>query len=245
MPKVTQEYIEQKKKLIVEAAARVCDKKAVCSITMQDVIDESGLSQGGIYRFYQNIDDILIDVLKWTATFSLVDSNHFTENFKKEIEELRSKKGKSQKFQRRKCIYDFIVQICNAFTFVLEKYQYPFFFIHFGFLDMILNYPERAKYIFSNASNPFSFRDCAKFIISELEIEVKDKIIEPRMPLDSIIEFLRTSFLGINQSTLVDEHYKKNIKEEKKYSADFKTRFKLIEKSCCYLLGLEEFEESK
>ena len=81
MPKVTQEYINQKKNLIVQSAAICCDKKAVCSVTMQDVIDESGLSQGGIYRFYQNIDDILVDVLKWVSSIPIYDKNKVINNF--------------------------------------------------------------------------------------------------------------------------------------------------------------------
>ena len=91
MPKVTQEYINQKKNLIVQSAAICCDKKAVCSVTMQDVIDESGLSQGGIYRFYQNIDDILVDVLKWVSSIPIYDKNKVINNF---IEKISP--GKSQ-----------------------------------------------------------------------------------------------------------------------------------------------------
>ncbi len=49
MPKVTQEYIENKKKFIADAAYRVCLRKPVEMVTMMDVIEETGLSQGGIY----------------------------------------------------------------------------------------------------------------------------------------------------------------------------------------------------
>ena len=58
MPKVTQEYIDNKKKFIVDAAYQVCLRKPVEMVTMMDVIEETGLSQGGIYRFYKDLDDI-------------------------------------------------------------------------------------------------------------------------------------------------------------------------------------------
>ena len=58
MPKVTEEYIENKKKRIIEAAYALCLRKTVSTVTMQDIINETGLSQGGIYRFYHDIDEI-------------------------------------------------------------------------------------------------------------------------------------------------------------------------------------------
>ena len=63
MPKVTQEYIENKKRMIVEATYELCREKTVSTVTMQDIINRTGLSQGGIYRFYKDIDEILGDML--------------------------------------------------------------------------------------------------------------------------------------------------------------------------------------
>ena len=51
MPKVTEEYINNKKNLIIRAAYDLCIRKTVSTVTMQDIINETGLSQGGIYRF--------------------------------------------------------------------------------------------------------------------------------------------------------------------------------------------------
>ena len=58
MPKVTEEYINNKKNLIIRAAYDLCIRKTVSTVTMQDIINETGLSQGGIYRFYKDIDEI-------------------------------------------------------------------------------------------------------------------------------------------------------------------------------------------
>ena len=63
MARVTEAYYDRKKKEITDAALRVCNRKTVSSMTMQDVINETGLSQGAIYRYYQNIDELLADLL--------------------------------------------------------------------------------------------------------------------------------------------------------------------------------------
>ena len=57
MPKVSDEYFEKKKQLIVDAAYKVCLRKPVEMVTMMDVIEETGLSQGGIYRFYKEAEE--------------------------------------------------------------------------------------------------------------------------------------------------------------------------------------------
>lgn len=64
MPKVTEEYIINKKKMITDAAYELCLQKTVSTVTMQDIIDKTGLSQGGIYRFYKDLDDILADMIR-------------------------------------------------------------------------------------------------------------------------------------------------------------------------------------
>ena len=42
MPKVSDEYFENKKNEIVDAAFRVCSKKPITSVVMKDIIDETG-----------------------------------------------------------------------------------------------------------------------------------------------------------------------------------------------------------
>ena len=51
MPKVTQEYFDNKRKMIVEACYQVCLRKPVEMVTISDVIAETGLSQGGIRHY--------------------------------------------------------------------------------------------------------------------------------------------------------------------------------------------------
>ncbi len=43
MPKVSEEYIENKKKYIVDCTYKVCLRKPVEMVTMTDLIEETGL----------------------------------------------------------------------------------------------------------------------------------------------------------------------------------------------------------
>lgn len=63
MPKVSHEYVLEKKNSILKAAIEVCKVKPLYDITMRDIIKASGVSQGGIYRYYSDLDEILIEVI--------------------------------------------------------------------------------------------------------------------------------------------------------------------------------------
>ena len=63
MPKVSDEYIANKRKEIVDAAFRVCTKKPINSVEMKDIIEEAGFSHGVIYRYYKDLDEVLTDLV--------------------------------------------------------------------------------------------------------------------------------------------------------------------------------------
>ena len=63
MPKVKPEHAERKKAEIVDAAKRVCSKKPVYEVAMRDIVMESGMSQGGVYKYFANIDEVFVAIL--------------------------------------------------------------------------------------------------------------------------------------------------------------------------------------
>ena len=63
MPKVKDEYLQDKREQILDAAHRVCMRKPVYSITMRDIIAETGWSQGAIYRYFKNVHLILFELM--------------------------------------------------------------------------------------------------------------------------------------------------------------------------------------
>ena len=63
MPKVNKKYFEEKENQIVDAAIRVCKTKPAYEITMRDVVRECDISQGGIYNYFSDIDEIFSAIL--------------------------------------------------------------------------------------------------------------------------------------------------------------------------------------
>lgn len=79
MPKVNEAYIIQKKQDILDATFRICMKKPLYHVTMNDVIKETGMCQGGIYRYYANFHDIL---------FALIERESQYDDFRKNVDDL-------------------------------------------------------------------------------------------------------------------------------------------------------------
>lgn len=54
----------EKRQLIIEKSFHVFRKKGFVLVTMQDIIDECGISRGGLYKYFANTSDIFIELLK-------------------------------------------------------------------------------------------------------------------------------------------------------------------------------------
>ncbi len=54
----------QKREAILESAKVVFSKKGLIDATMQDIIEECGISRGGIYLYFQSVDAIFLEVLQ-------------------------------------------------------------------------------------------------------------------------------------------------------------------------------------
>ncbi|MCC3374705.1 TetR/AcrR family transcriptional regulator [Cohnella sp. REN36] len=57
-PKVTEEHRESKRQEIVEAALRVFIRQGYLATTMKDVVEESGLSRGGVYLYFSSTEEM-------------------------------------------------------------------------------------------------------------------------------------------------------------------------------------------
>jgi len=63
-PIVSEEHREERKLAILHAAKEVFIRKGFHAATIQDIIDESGISRGGVYTYFQNTEDIFIELLR-------------------------------------------------------------------------------------------------------------------------------------------------------------------------------------
>ena len=149
MSRVSKEYYELKKKAIVDATLEVCEKKTISSITMQDIINATGLSQGAIYRYYKNIDEILADLLSriHIEQYESVDRlNEFIDMETKQIVDLHSLPITPETIERRRrLIAKQIESLYNAWAEELQNFLYPHKRIELEFLILADNFPERAR----------------------------------------------------------------------------------------------------
>ena len=63
MPKVKKEYFKKKENQIVDATMRVCQSKPAYEVTLRDIVRECKISQGSIYCYFSDIDEIFAAIL--------------------------------------------------------------------------------------------------------------------------------------------------------------------------------------
>lgn len=63
MPKVSEQYLEDKKNQIMDCAWELMREIPLYRITMRDIIKKLGCSQGLIYRYYQSVDEIYANLM--------------------------------------------------------------------------------------------------------------------------------------------------------------------------------------
>jgi AcrR family transcriptional regulator len=59
MPRVTQDHLDARRRLILDAARRCFARNGFRATSMQDVLDESGVSAGGLYRYFSGKEDLV------------------------------------------------------------------------------------------------------------------------------------------------------------------------------------------
>ena len=66
---------KSKMRKILDAARHVFCRKGFLAVTMQDIIDECGISRGGIYIYYASVDEIFLEVMKQRNKEKISDIN--------------------------------------------------------------------------------------------------------------------------------------------------------------------------
>ena len=62
MPKVDQSYLDARRQQIVDAARRRFANQGFAGTSLADIVAESGLSNGAIYRYFTSKDDIVVAI---------------------------------------------------------------------------------------------------------------------------------------------------------------------------------------
>ena len=220
MPKVTQEYIDNKKKSIVDAAYRVCLRKPVEMVTMMDVIEETGLSQGGIYRFYKDLDEILSDVISgMRMDYNIVDDMEKVFGAKDEIS-----------------FEEGVHKICDFLADVMEKHLMDIQKINFDLTVLAINEPERAEKIMGGIKGQSSLGYLSTVALSNLFKESKKRKYKLRDKPERIASFISAAYTGIEMNCILAACYKTPMGSE----CNPRPLFNTLAKSIIYLCGGEE-----
>ncbi len=220
MPKVTEEYILTKKLKIIQAAYQLCLSKTVSTVTMQDIIDATGFSQGGIYRFYKDIDEIFQDMLR--------DSRQRV-NIMAQVDAIFADANTPMKTVLHQ-MFELLGDFMTAELMGIVK-------INFELSVLTMNAPQRAEKILKDLEGTGNFEYLLQHTIRYLKQHIDTDNLQPKVSFEELLTYLISSYNGIEMSSIVNHCYKK-LPLTEWYTP--KTQLKTLETTLYYLLGLED-----
>lgn len=221
MPKVTEEYIQKKKQKILEATYQLCLEKTMSTVTMQDIINRTGLSQGGIYRFYHDIDEIFSDMILELRK---------KVNLKEKIDILFSQ---ADHLNTEEIVNEVFAIVADFLTDNLMGSAK----IDFELSILAMNAPGRVEKILRDIQE-IGNMEYIRVQTSQFFIQrAKNGKLQPRVKLEEVMTFISSSFVGIQMNCIVNCCYNK-IPMSEWYEP--KMQLMTLAKSVNYLLGVED-----
>lgn len=221
MPKVTEEYIQNKKNMIVRTAYDLCLKKTVSTVTMQDIIDATGLSQGGIYRFYKDIDEIFKDML--------ID-NRERVTIKEQVDDIFANAETANPKVILHQLFELLTNFVTQELMGIVK-------INFELSVLSMNAPKRVEKILGEIDGTGNFEYLFRQTTQYFQQHITNGHLTPRVSLEELLTYLTTAYNGIEMSCIINHCYKK-LPLVEWYTP--KNQFKTLETTLYYLLGLED-----
>ena len=223
MPKVTEEYIQSKKNKIIEAAYTLCLKQTVSTVTMQDIINETGLSQGGIYRFYKDIDEIFSDMILFLRQ---------KESIKEKLDEILARADELTPGEITNLIFDMLADFMKRELMGIEK-------IDFELSVLAMNNPARVDKILRNIPGMGNMEYLTRRTMEYFINQAASGRIHPRVSVEELLSFISSAYTGIQTNCIVYNCYKY---EENSLTALYQpeTQLKTLAKTVNYLIGEEE-----
>ena len=194
MPKVNEEYYENKRREIVDAAYRVCARKPITSIEMKDIIAETGFSHGVVYRYYKDIDEIFKDLVITINSENRIDDrlNEILANSKPDDWETT--------------IYD----ICGMLADYMKEVGTDMLKVSIYGDMLAMSDPERAmriaKRLGKDEQSPLLY--ATEAMTAFLTKIVKDNNLKPATTVDQIIQFFIVNYHGIQSGYVLTECFK-------------------------------------
>ena len=194
MPKVSEEYYENKRREIIDAAYRVCARKPITSIDMKDIIAETGFSHGVIYRYYKDLDEVFKDLVITINSENKIDDR---------LDDILEK---SDIKAWEKTIYE----ICAMLADYLKEVGTDMLKVSIYGDMLAMSDPERAMRISSrlgkDEQSPLLY---ATFAMTDyLTKVIKQNKLKPVISVDEIIQFFIVNYHGIQSGYVLTDCFK-------------------------------------
>jgi len=194
MPKVTQEYIDKKKLEIINGAMQVCKSKPAYEITLRDVVKACGISQGGMYHYFSNIDEVFAEILNHV---------HSELQIKDRIEEIFNSKSSPN---------NIVLNLLMLLGKTVDDTYSRFGKFIFELDAIFLNDPIRGRQIWEKVTA----HDDSKAVIFRLnnfiETHIANGNFNSTTPRGHILFLMITAFDGIKKTALVPDSDKEALK---------------------------------
>lgn len=187
MPKVQDEYLQDKREQILDAAHRVCMRKAVYSITMRDIINEIGCSQGAIYRYFKNVHSII---------FELINRQTVHLKIKEEVDVILAQPDVPERIITK--IMDLITR-----TSIMNINEYGKMILEYS--SLIATQPEYLEPFCQNVRIPAELYYLQKRTFEYVVSQIESGYFHPLMPVKDIFTFIETAIDGIERNLVLVE----------------------------------------
>lgn len=222
MPKVTEEYIINKKKMITDAAYELCLQKTVSTVTMQDIIDRTGLSQGGIYRFYKDIDEIFADMIRQMRE---------RVSIKGKIDEILGQKDFLLPQEITNRLFEMLSEFMESELMGIEK-------IDFELSVLAMNMPNRINKIMGSLPEVGNMEYLTMRTMEYFKEQVERGRLHPKVSAEELLAFISSAYEGIQMTCIVNNCYRH---ERNPLAALYQPRIQLmtLAQTANYLIGVE------
>ena len=212
MPRVSEEYIANRRREIITAAHNLCLRKPVSMVTMTDIIKETGMAQGGIYRYFEDIDDIFrAMILDMRESYSITD----------QTDEILSNDADLTVGQT-------IDRICNMLADRMEEQLMDIQKINFDLSVMAINEPARTAKILGGITSEGNLEHLVRRSSELMEKAAAEGKLNPSVPPEDIMKFVSSAYSGIQMNCIIGACYRKSPMGGYEPKSLFKTLAKTI-----------------
>ncbi len=189
MPKVDESYKIDKRQQIIKAAVSVCGAKPIYEVTMRDVIVAAGVSQGGVYRYFADIDDVLVAV---------VNTMHTEADYRAQVDALIQKSSSPQDALRG--MFAFLGDYMATCPAIVGKFQ-------FELKQLFANHPERWEKIMPRIAQQQSGQHLMEQISRTVLEGVQRGHFHPTVPVETLFALIGATIDGIVENLTLQNYY--------------------------------------